>query len=66
MIKKIEIHGFGDASKDDCCSTIYVVVHQGNKVTQGLLTEFPSKFYPFHDTPKINFWTYGNQRSCKR
>ncbi|XP_065645500.1 uncharacterized protein LOC136075974 [Hydra vulgaris] len=23
-IKKIEIHGFGDASKDGCCSAIYM------------------------------------------
>ena len=38
IIKKIEIHGFGDASKDGCCSAIYVVVHQGNKVTQGFFT----------------------------
>ena len=28
-ITGIELHGFGDASKDGCCSAIYVVVQQG-------------------------------------
>ena len=39
-IKEIEIHGFGDASKVGCCSTIYlvVVVHHDKGTSVNLLT----------------------------
>ena len=38
VINGVELHGFGDASKDGCCSAIYAVVYQGNQVSRGLLT----------------------------
>ena len=37
-VKGSQLHGFGDASKDGCCITIYVVASEGVKTTQGLLT----------------------------
>ena len=37
-VKDIKLHGFGDASKDGCCVTIYVVASDGVETTQGLLT----------------------------
>ena len=37
-ITEVQLHGFGDASKNGCCSAIYVVVHQGDVISHGLLT----------------------------
>ena len=37
-IHSVQLHGFGDASKQGCCSTIFVVIHYGDRTTQGLLT----------------------------
>ena len=37
-VKDIQLHGFGDASKDGCCVTIYVVASDGVETTQGLLS----------------------------
>ena len=37
-VKDIQLHGFGDASKDGCCVTIYVVASDGVEKAQGLLT----------------------------
>ena len=37
-VKAIQLHGVGDASKDGCCVTIYVVASDGVETTQGLLT----------------------------
>jgi hypothetical protein len=34
----IELHGFGDASKEGCCSAIYAVVHHSEGTTAQLLT----------------------------
>lgn len=37
-IHKIELHGFGNASKDGCCSAIYQLVKHADGTTSGLLT----------------------------
>ena len=36
-IMTIDIHCFGDASKEGCCAAVYVVVHQESGSNQGLL-----------------------------
>jgi hypothetical protein len=35
-IFEIELHGFGDASKEGCCSAIYAVVHHSEGTTTQL------------------------------
>ena len=35
----IELHGFGDASKEGCYSAFYAAVKQSKETTIGLLTE---------------------------
>ena len=37
-VKDMQLHGFGDASKDGCCVAIYVVASDGVETRQGLLT----------------------------
>ena len=37
-IHEIELHGFGDASKDGCCSAIYLLVKHAGGTTTDLLT----------------------------
>ena len=39
QIERIELHGFGDASKNGVCATLHAVVRQSSGVRQGLVTE---------------------------
>ena len=36
-VTAIELHSFGDASSQEVCAAVYVVVYQGDEVTQGLV-----------------------------
>ena len=35
-VQKIDLHTFGDASKDGVCVTVYSVVHQSSGISEGL------------------------------
>ena len=38
QIERIELHAFGDASKNGVCATVHAVVRQPSGVSQGLVT----------------------------